>query len=194
MDKNQLKKLSKEEFDRVQELLKESLKKEEAINTKDLFGDAINQRIGRYPLLIEDSFKSLIYDVPFYKTLMWHPCYACSKNTDLKILEEFLERKLLIPILGGTYDKYNADFMDILIRYPFISVQAFYVYKQQTLYKKGYSRERCPDCFKKEGSRLIESCKKDVDKAVVATLIHNLDPPFDIEKLLLDEIEKKTYR
>jgi len=95
----------------------------------------------------------------FHERTLLEICVLCGCVREPKVLEPYLERDLVIPILRSPYSSYSTAFVETLMRYPHISMaeeRAFRFARIQLLEKIVV----CPDCAKKRENLCLSSLEK----------------------------------
>lgn len=123
MDKTFLKKLDASEFSRVEEKAEE-VRKETSLQITSLFrSEVVAKTLEKGNQAFINGFEQEILPntIPFSDRVFLEICPACKCVKSPELLTPYLERGLVVPILGAFYQNYSPRFIESILGYPHIS-------------------------------------------------------------------------
>ncbi len=204
MNKEYLKKLDVSEKTRCSEFFERYLK-EKKLDESGLFRYKVAPKLKDRQLAYLGGFNReiLLAATPFYPTMILNICSHCDCVQDPALLEPFLERNRIIPILLNKYDMFPKNFIDVILRYPHLSCYEYRCYRTAMIIsrveKTGSAQKWCSHCideYRKKVSKSIEN--SNLEQAIKEMLklgfdkgfMPNLYPFVSPEASLLDEFER----
>jgi len=192
VDKEYLARLSKDERARVKNMLRAPT----PLDARALFRDA------SVSSLIEGGSKTVLggYDsevLPsvglFYDHVLVEICPRCRCVANPKLLESFLERKLVVPVLRAGYEEYPVEFAETILQYPHVSFAEFGAFRFVRLVRQAHICSHCLKRFKNRCMSAAEHFLGTEEKALlrksVADTFDLLSPVGRYEALLVQELE-----
>lgn len=171
----------------------------------DIFeSKSITEIVEERPLSICYSFDEANATLPLNSLLFSHilvticPKCGCVKNPEL--LEPYLEKELVLPILSHPLSHFSSDFANLVIQHPYIGVYTLFFLRSAMAFSsyKGYP-VLCPHCFDEYRERIfkkLSEIKGDTKKTRYAQgLLRDvtfpiLAPPGQPQSEILKQIEE----
>jgi len=203
MSKKYLERLNKSEFDRVIAAYRNAIKTGKLEN-KDFFRnrEVLPVLFGRRnPYMSGFHGDVLPSTTIFGDSTVLSICEGCACVKKPELLEPYLERNMVLPVLMASYQYYSKDFIDLILSYPHVSCAEYVFFKRLHLMtlseeyiKKGYI---CPHCAEKEKEEIKLALEKGrfpvkiksiLKKKLEWTAFPNLEPYLYPDYLLLSEL------
>jgi hypothetical protein len=168
VEKEYYRRLDKSEKNRCTEIYKRFVTDEDLEFNQlapELFRSEVAPKLGEKQLALVGGFdqESILTATPFYPKIIVQICPYCKCNKNPALLEPYLEKDRIIPILSSEYQKYDDNFADLILRYPHLSLYEYKTYRDISLFSKvakgGIVEARCPHCvntYEKDVKRFIE--------------------------------------
>ena len=166
MNKKYLEHLDESERKRVEAVVTDTLKAEK-LESKDFFRneEVLPVLFGRRnPFMVGFHRDVLPSTTIFGDSTVLSICDYCGCVKEPSLLEPYLERNLVLPVLTSSYQEYSKDFVDLVLSYPHISAYEYHSFK--TLYFTALSKEYikrgyiCPHCVKNEMKKIESALEK----------------------------------
>jgi hypothetical protein len=127
MDKAFLEKLETSENARLSVLFREAGEEDQPI-TSFFKSDTVKKTLEKGNQAIMSGFdrESLPMALPFSDRVLVEVCPTCECVKSPGLLEPYLERGLVIPVLGDVYTYFPPEFVESIIGYPYIAYTEFY--------------------------------------------------------------------
>lgn len=192
MNKQFLQKLDKSETARVSE----SINSQKAVDADHVKLDRIfrNDQIyeilvnGNNPILGGFNASSLPSVSVFYERILSPVCPRCDCVNQPNLIEPYLERGLVIPILTSMYRHYPTHFVETILRYPHLSFPEFDAYRTTRL-RQMESGYYCPHCDRKAIKQFMSMARRVVVKTRLDQILSALldaEPFLPPERSLVD--------
>jgi hypothetical protein len=195
MKRGYLTRLSKDEWARVDAIVESSSSRKQAV--RGLFR---NKSVSRS---FESGTRSLVHGYEaqvlpsvglFYDVVLLDVCPSCDCVVKPALLEPFLERNLVVPMLRADYEKYPVEFAETVLRYPHLSSAERFSFRDLRL-----ETGACPHCQEDRKKKVISTARKTLrDPTAIAWikwltkgLFDYLQPFGDPEDLLVQELENR---
>jgi len=161
MNKEYLKKLDVSEKTRCGEFFERYLK-EGKLDESGLFRYKVAPKLKDRKLAFIGEFNRevLLAATPFYPTTILEICPFCKCVRDPTLLEPFLEKNRIIPMLTSEYNTFRKDFIDVILRYPHVSPYEYNCYRATMLLSKVEATGVCGHCidkYYKKTAKFIEN-------------------------------------
>jgi hypothetical protein len=127
-------------------------------------------------------------------------CPGCDCNSNPELIKPYLERKMILPILTFPLSRFETNFADLIVQYPYIGAQTFSFLRNVQVFISGEPVRgiMCPHCFEETAERILKKMSaiqkhgKKIDSAKEALkyiAFPSLYPTRDQEAQILEEIE-----
>jgi len=201
VDKAFLEKLEASEEARLHEAFQDSSKKDSSITTF-FKSDDVRKTLekGSQAFICGFNEELLPSIIPFSDRVLVEVCPKCKCVKRPDLLKPYLERQLVIPVLGDSYTNYPPEFVESIQGYPYVSYPEFYDIRSFAI-RRGLAqllseaevegiRNACDQLMKHLPSNYIERSQDAVD-----TVFCNLQPYLssDLHPLLnlVESLKKK---
>jgi len=150
--------------------------------------DGDNALLGGY------AFEVLPSLTVFYPRIVLELCPSCKPVKTPRLLEEYLERDLLIPVLVSPYHYYPVDFAETILKYPHVSVAEYQWFRAWRLSRPPF-RDVCPHCEDRFMRRYVSLLGASQNKLLAGAIKNRVRAAFDDlfpilppDGLLIDEL------
>jgi hypothetical protein len=198
MNKQYLKKLDKAEDARVASALNnQKIRDPDDLDFEPIFrNETVFKEIGGggNPILAGYNHSILPSVSMFYDRILLQVCQACPCAKQPNLIEPYLERGLVIPILPGSYVYYPPDFVDTILRYPHISSAEFEIFRTYSLFRQE-NTYICPHCRERERTKYLPALNRLLPgsefKAQISSALIDASPFLPSELVLVDEMRRQ---
>lgn len=118
-------------------------------DSKEISGALKEKPLSLNPSL-RDALESLPLNSVLYSKVFVKICPLC---IGMDTIEPYLKRKMLIPILTHPLSEYREDFIELMLRYPYITAESYFLYEQTE-----FCSVNSPYCEK------LSTCPRDWDE------------------------------
>lgn len=206
MDKDFLLRIDSSEVNRIDPLLKNTLENTKTPPVSLFKSKQAANALAKPNQLITVGFngKMLPNIIPFSDQVFVELCPECECVRSPKLLLPYLDRNLVIPILGASYSYYSPSFIETIYGYPHIGSYEFYKSKMIALSHKA---EKLIEEEKIIGAKngclsVIQNAKLATDKRTfygekTDHIFTNLNPcanaDYELNEMLFEALKKKDY-
>lgn len=194
-------KLDKEEKERIDELYKEVDSGKGEFTATEIFGsDTIVKILSNKPLAYFESFQDTDFTLPLdcllYSQVLVNVCPLCKCNSEPSLIEPYLERGLVLPILNSNLAKYKPEFVDLVIQFPYIGAQTFNFISDGA---PDTALVICEHCYEKDWqwifakiakSRLAKNEKKNLDELLRNNAKPAMSDTTEREYIVLEQMKE----
>jgi len=156
-----IKRTDRKERKRIDSLAK-SIDDGKEITSAEIFDSEIIPRfLEERPLSFIDGFRKENPMFPvnclLFSKVLVTICPHCSCNENAELIEPYLERQLILPILTAPLSYFETRFADLVVQYPYVGPHAFNFIKWiQALASEENTPEMCPHCFGERAERILK--------------------------------------
>jgi len=194
-------KIDKEEIEKVKELEKK-VGSGEKVGPDEIFGSKTIPRLFKEgPLTFFESFDNtgmLQLSCVFYPRILISICPECSCVKKPELIEPYLEREVVLPILSHSLADYDANFANLVVQYPYIGIFTLDFLKRLTSLMR-HNQVLCEHCFQKSCKDILKklsSTEKDITKAnsvknyLQEVIFPKLRPASETQLRILQQVEE----
>lgn len=200
----EIRRIDKREEEKCERLW-QALQSGENITSLEIFeSKSVANMLEEEPLSIQPSFRETSVALPMncllFSKILVTICPMCSCSGNPKLLRPYLEREMVLPILTFPLQHYNADFANLIIKYPYIGAETYLFVKEAHAFTSPLGRKSymCPHCFGEDCEKILKRLSETIrDKKKAESAIEYLKdvtfpyltPTLDQESQILQEIQ-----
>jgi hypothetical protein len=203
MSKSIFERIDDEEEKRL-DAIEEELDSEKEVSPAEILGNEnLAKMLNDKPLLFLDSLHGSSPELPskclINSKILGFVCPKCDFAKKPELLKPYLERELIIPVLGSHLADYKKSFSEMIIEYPYIGSGTVEFLRNDLILSSPDGNAMCPHCFKKRCNQVLKKIdsvikNQEVNQTIKGHLKKSVFPYLSSYSLsqmkILDEMEK----
>ncbi len=175
------KRMDEKEEERIKSLAK-SVDSGEGITLAEIVdSDIIPSILKKRPLSYIEGFSAKDVAFPIncllFDRIILEICPYCNCVQNPELIRPYLEREMVLPILMSRYQLYEAEFLDLIVQYPYIGGYTFNFLRSVYARASGEAKKGllCPHCYKEACERILHKLSEiDANRKTVENLTREL--------------------